>query len=70
MARAEVTLAQNQAILLQIQSHLGLPPVTVTEPIQPTTHDRSAVSDSAASLDVLAAVAAASDPPASTPPTE
>ena len=33
MARAEVTLAQNQAILLQIQSHLGLPPVTVTEPI-------------------------------------
>ena len=33
MARAEVTLAQNQAILLQIQSHLGLPPVTMTEPI-------------------------------------
>ena len=38
MARAEVALAQNQAILLQIQSHLGLPPVTVTAPIQPTTH--------------------------------
>ena len=38
MAHAEVTLAQNQAILLQIQSHLGLPPVTVTAPIQPTTH--------------------------------
>ena len=32
-ARAEVTLVQNHAILLQIQSHLGLPPVTVTKPI-------------------------------------
>ena len=30
MARAEVTLAQNQTILLQIQSHLGLPPVSLT----------------------------------------
>ena len=39
IARAEVTLAHNQAILLQIQSNLVLPPVTVTEPIQPTTHD-------------------------------
>ena len=68
MARAEVTLAQNQYILLQIQSHLGLPPVTVTEPIQPTTHDQSAVLASAASLDVLATAAVASDPPASTPP--
>ena len=68
MVRAEVTLAQNQAILLQIQSHLGLPPVTVTEPIQPTTHDQSVVSASAASLDVLAAAAVASNPPASTPP--
>ena len=48
MGRVEVTLAQNQAILLHIQSHLGLPPVTVTEPIQPTTHDRLAVSDPAA----------------------
>ena len=70
MARAEVTLAQNQAILLQIQSHLGLSPVTVTETIQPTTHDQLAVSASAASLDVLATAAATSDPPASTPPTE
>ena len=67
MAHAEVALAQNQAILLQIQSHLGLPPVTVTSPIQPTTHGQSAVSASATSLDVLAAMAVASDPPASTP---
>ena len=33
MAHVEVTLAQNQDILLQIQSHLGLPPVTMIEPI-------------------------------------
>ena len=68
MARAEVTLEHNQAILLQIQSHLGLPPVTMTEPIQPTTHDQSTVSASASSLDVLVAAAVASDPPVSTPP--
>ena len=67
MARAEVTLVQNQDILLQIQSHLGLPPVTVTAPIQPTTHGQSAVSASAASLDMPATAAVASDPPASTP---
>ena len=70
MARAEVTLVQNQAILLQIQSHLGLPPVTVIEPIKSNTHDQSAVSASATSLDVLAAAAVASDPPVSTPPAE
>ena len=70
MAHAEVTLAQNQVILLQIQSHLGLPPVTDTESIQTTTHGQSAVSASAASLDVLTAAAVASDPLASTPPTQ
>ena len=68
MARAEVTLAHNHAMLLHIQSHLGLPPVSVTEPTQPTTRDQSAVSVSFASLDVLAAAAAVSDPPTSTPP--
>ena len=70
MTRAEVTLAQNHAMLLQIQNHLGLPPVSVTEPTQPTTHDQSTVSVSAASLDMLAAAAAVSDLPASTPPRE
>ena len=64
MARAEVTIAQNHAILLRIMSHLGLPPVSEIEPAQPT-RDQFA---SAASLDMLAAAAAASDPPASTPP--
>ena len=43
MAGAEVTLPQNHVMLLQIQSHLGLPPVSVTEPTQPTTRDQSAV---------------------------
>ena len=60
MARAEVTLVQNHAMLLQIMSHLGLPQVS-------TTRDQSAV---AASLDMLAAAVATSDPPASTPSRE
>ena len=68
MARAEVTLAQNHTMLLQIQSHLGLPSISVTKPTQPTTRDQSAIFISAASLDVLAAAAAVSDPPTSTPP--
>ena len=67
MAREEVTLSQNHAMLLRIMSHLGLPPVSVTEPTQPTTLDQSTVSVAAASLDMLAAAAAASDPPTSTP---
>ena len=68
IAQAEVTLAQYHALLLQILSHLGLPPVSVAEPTQPTTRDQSAVFVSAASLDVLAAAAVVSDLPASTPP--
>ena len=66
MARAEVTLTQNHAMLLRIMSHLGLPPVSVTEPTQPTRGQ----STIAASLDLLVAVVAASNPPASTPPRE
>ena len=60
MARAEATLAHSHAMLLRIISHLGLPP----EPVHPT-RDQSIV---AASLDMLAAAAAASDPPASPRP--
>ena len=70
MARAEVTLVQNHAMLLRIMSHLGLPLVSVTEPTQPTTHDHSVVSISTASLDILAVAAPVSDPPTSTPPRE
>ena len=66
MALSEVTIAQNHAMLLRIMSHLGLPPVSETEPTQPT-RDQSTV---AASLDMLAAAAATSDLPASPPPRE
>ena len=62
MARAEATLAHSHAMLLRIMSHLGLP----LDPVQPT-RDQSTV---AASLDMLAAAAAASDPQASPPPRE
>ena len=70
MAGAEVTLAPNHAMLLRIMSHIGLPPVSVIEPTQPTTHDQSPVSISVASLDMLVAAAAASDPSTSTPQRE
>ena len=66
VARVEATLAQSHAMLLRIMSHLGLPPVSETEPAQPTRDHSTA----AASLDMLAAAAAASDPPASPPPRE
>ena len=70
MARAKVTFSKNQAILLQIQSHLGLPPVTMTTPIQPTTHGQSAVSASSSSFDVLAAAVVTTVPPASISPAQ
>ena len=62
MARVEAIIKHNHAMLLRIISHLGLPP----EPTQ-TTRDQSTA---AVSLDMLAAVAAASDPPAHPPPRE
>ena len=62
MAQAEATIKHCHAMLLRIMSHLGLPP----EPTQ-TTQDQSIA---AASLDMLAAAAAASDPLAHPPPRE
>ena len=58
LARVEATIEHIHAMLLRIMSHLGLPP-------EPTHRDQSTA---AASLDMLAAVAAASDPPAHPPP--
>ena len=52
LARAETTLEHYHTMLLQIMSHLGLPPVP-THREEPTA---------AASLDMLAAAAAASHP--------
>ena len=66
MARAKVTIMQNHAMFLRIMSHLGLPPVSETEPAQPT-RDQSTVETS---LDMLTATAAASDPSISKPPRE
>ena len=62
MARAEATIEHSHAMLLWIMSHLGIP----LEPTQ-TTRDQSAA---VASLDMLAAVTSASDPPAHPPPRE
>ena len=62
MARAEATLAYSYSMLLWMMSQLGLP----LEPVHPT-RDQSTI---AASLDMLAVVAAASDPPTSPPPRE
>ena len=60
LARAEATIEHSHAMLLWIMSHLGLPP-------EPTHRDQSTA---AASLDMLAVAAAASDPPAHPPPRE
>ena len=62
MARAEATLAHSHSMLIRIMSHLGLLP----EPVHPT-RDQSTVS---ASLEMLAAAVATSDPQASPPPRE
>ena len=55
LTRAETTLEQCHTMLSQIMSHLGLPHV-------PDHRDEPTIAV-AASLDVLAAVAAATDPP-------
>ena len=61
LARAEATIEHSHAMLLHIMSHLGLPP-------EPTNRDHSIA---AASLDMLAAAVAASNPPARpSPPRE
>ena len=57
LARAEANIEHSHAMLLCIMSHLGLPP-------EPAHRDQSTA---AASLDMLAAAAAASDPPAHPP---
>ena len=60
LARAEATIEHSHAMLTRIMSHLGLQP----EPTQ-TTRDQSTT---AASLDMLAAAAIASDPLSHPPP--
>ena len=62
MARAEATIEHSHAMLLRIMSHLDLSP----EPTK-TTRDQSVATPS---LDMLAAAATTSDPPAHPPPRE
>ena len=61
----EAAMAQNQAILTQIQSHLDLPPISPSVPAQASSAPPPAELAAVASLDLLAAAAAV----AATPPT-
>ena len=63
MSRTEATLALNQAILMQIQSHLSLPPISPSVPAQASLVPPAQPTPTA-SLDLLAAAAIASTPPA------
>ena len=76
MMRPEVALAQNQAILVQIQSHLGLPLISTSVPAQassvhppsvPTPSTQPAPADS---LDVLAVAAVATTSPVAPQPAQ
>ena len=68
MSRTEAALAQNQAILVQIQSHLGLPPISPLVPAQASLVHPPSVPPTqptpAAPLDLLAAAAVVATPPA------
>ena len=63
MTHIEATMAQNQAILIQIQSHLGLPPISPSVPAQASSVPPPKELAPAASLDLLAAVIVAASPP-------
>ena len=68
MTRTEATIAQSQAILMQLQSYLGLPAIYPHAPAQASAIPSSAESapppsTPAASLDVLAAAASSATPP-------
>ena len=72
MTCTEAALTQNQAILVQIQSHLGLPPISPSVPAQASSvHSPSVPTPSTqpapvAHLDLLAAAIVAA-PPLTTP---
>ena len=73
MTCTEATVAKNQAILFQLQSHLGLPTVFLHAPAQASAIPLLAGSAPpptapADSLDVLAATAATATPPATPQP--
>ena len=76
MTRTEAALAQNQAILMKIQSHLGLPPISTSVPAQassvhpPIFPAPSAQPTPTDSLHMLVAAIVAATPPAAHQPAQ
>ena len=75
MTRTEVAVAQIQASLMQLQSHLGLPPVSLhgsaqASDIPPPVGSAPPPSAPTASLDLLAAAAASATSPAAPQPAQ
>ena len=75
MTRTEAAVAQNQAILMQLQSHMGLPAVSPYVPTQasatpPPAGSAPSPPAPADPLDVLAAAAASATPPAAPQPVQ
>ena len=76
MTCTEAALAQNQAILVQIKSHLNLPPISILVPAQASSvHPPSVPVPSAQpapvdSLDVLATAAVTATPPTTPQPAQ
>ena len=70
MTHTEDTLSQNQAILMQIQSHLGLPPISPSVPAQassvhpPSVQAPSSQPGPVAPFNLLAATTVTATPPA------
>ena len=59
MTHIEAVMAQNQAIIMQIQSHLGLPPISPLVPAQGSLVPPLAEPANATPLDLLAAAVTA-----------
>ena len=78
MAQTSAILAQNQAILMQLQSHQGLPVVSPYVPAQASATPPpigsapplSVLGSVADSLDVMAAVTASATPPTAPQPVQ
>ena len=63
MTHIEAAMAQNQAILMQIQSHLGLPQISPSVLAQASSVPPPTEPAPATPLDLLAAVAVDATPP-------
>ena len=75
MTRIEASIAQIQASIMCLESHLGLPAISPQDPTQPSTiplqiGSKPPLSAHAASLDVLAAAAASTTSPTAPQPAQ